>query len=254
LWLEFCVMAQVPEWKATKGLNMAIEQKFTDLPQASNANLTDIICAVQNYVDPNNLGLSVQLTLNQILQLVQSSTILYNAGNPNGQVAGTTYMLCWDTVNKILWVCTISGTALTALWTKSIQLTAGTGITITQNGDDIEIASSNVLANFIEVPGTSQQMAVDTTYQPINVSPTTLTLPATADLGQIVRVTGWGTGGWIIAQNLGQQIIVGNTQTTVGVSGSVSSTNRYDGIELVCTDINVTWQAVVAPQGMLNIV
>ena len=233
---------------------MAIEQKFTELPQASSANLTDIICAVQNYVDPNNLGLSVQMTLSQVLQLVQSSTILYNAGNPNGQVAGTTYVLCWDTVNNILWVCTASGTSLTALWTKSIQLTAGAGITITQNGDDIEIASSNVLANFIEVAGTSQQMAVDTTYQPINVSPTTLTLPATADLGQIVRVTGWGAGGWTIAQNAGQQILVGNIASTLGVGGSVSSTNRYDGIELVCTDINMTWQTVVSPQGMLNIV
>jgi hypothetical protein len=73
--------------------------------------MTDIICAVQGASLPNVLGLSVQETLQQVYNLFQSNIILFYAGNPNGFVAGTTYQLCWDTVDQILYVCTTSGTA-----------------------------------------------------------------------------------------------------------------------------------------------
>lgn len=231
-----------------------IEQMFTQLPTVSNSTMDDIICAVQGYVSPSTLGLSTQQTLSQVFALFKSNLVLFNSGNPNGAVAGETYQLCWDSVNNILWVCTTSGTSSTAVWTKSIQLTAGAGITITQSGDNIEIASSAVTSNFVSVITTSQQMADNTTYQSANANLVTLTLPATAALGDSVRVTGFGAGGWTIAQNAGQQIIIGNVSSTIGVGGSVSSTNRYDGIELVCTVANTTWQSIMAPQGMLTII
>lgn len=119
-----------------------IEQMFTQLPTVSNSTMDDIICAVQGYVSPSTLGLSTQQTLSQVFALFKSNLVLFNSGNPNGAVAGETYQLCWDSVNNILWVCTTSGTSSTAVWTKSIQLTAGSGIIITQSGDNIEIASS----------------------------------------------------------------------------------------------------------------
>lgn len=231
-----------------------IEQMFTQLPTVSNSTMDDIICAVQGYVSPSTLGLSTQQTLSQVFALFKSNLVLFNSGNPNGAVAGETYQLCWDSVNNILWVCTTSGTSSTAVWTKSIQLTAGAGITITQSGDNIEIASSAVTSNFVSVITTSQQMVDNTTYQSANANLVTLTLPATAALGDSVRVTGFGAGGWTIAQNAGQQIIIGNVSSTIGVGGSVSSTNRYDGIELVCTVANTTWQSIMAPQGMLTII
>lgn len=231
-----------------------IEQMFTQLPTVSNSTMDDIICAVQGYVSPSTLGLSTQQTLSQVFALFKSNLVLFNSGNPNGAVAGETYQLCWDSVNNILWVCTTSGTSSTAVWTKSIQLTAGAGIAITQSGDNIEIASSAVTSNFVSVITTSQQMVDNTTYQSANAGLVTLTLPATAALGDSVRVTGFGAGGWTIAQNAGQQIIIGNVSSTIGVGGSVSSTNRYDGIELVCTVANTTWQSIMAPQGMLTII
>src|SRR5258706_4972595 len=121
---------------------MATNERFTELPLASNANLTDIICAVQGYSSPSALGTSTQQTLQQIYTLFQGNVILFNAGNPNGAVAGTTYQLCWDTTNHILYVCTTTGTSSSAIWMKSIELTAGTGITITQSGNIIQIAAS----------------------------------------------------------------------------------------------------------------
>ena len=38
-----------------------------------------------------------------------------------------------------------------------------------------------------------------------------------------------------IAQNDGEAIHFGNVDTTVGVGGSISSTEQYDSIELLCT-------------------
>src|SRR5690242_1893061 len=98
---------------------MATEQMFTSLPTVSTANMSDIICAVQGFVNPSNPGLSVQETLQQVYNLFQSNIILFNAGNPNGAVAGSTYQFCWDTTNSILYICTATGTSSTATWTRA---------------------------------------------------------------------------------------------------------------------------------------
>lgn len=54
------------------------------------------------------------------------------AGNPNGNVAGNagtsislTNSMLWDTTNKILWLCTTSGTASTAVWTQIASTSTG---------------------------------------------------------------------------------------------------------------------------------
>lgn len=98
---------------------MSIEQMFTELPTVSNSLMSDIICAVQGYVSPSALGLSTQQTLSQVFSLFQSNIILFNAGNPNGSVAGSTYQFCWDTTNSTLYICTVSGTASTAVWIRA---------------------------------------------------------------------------------------------------------------------------------------
>lgn len=233
---------------------MAIEEMFTSLPTVTASTMEDIICAVQGYTNPSNLGLSTQQTLQQIYNLFQSNIILFNAGDPNGAVAGTTYTLCWDTVDNMLWICTTSGTSLTAVWTKTIQLTAGSGVTIVQSGATITISSTSPFANIVVVTSASQAMVSNTTYQVNFASLCTLTLPTTSNLGDIIKITGLGAGGWSIAQNAGQNIQMGNVSSTVGVGGSVSSSNRYDGIELFCSVANTTWQTITSPQGMLSIV
>lgn len=91
-------------------------EKITELPQASSAGLTDIIYAVQGYVDPSVLGTSVQMTLSQVQTLVSSGLVQNYAGDPNGNLAGTQYGLCWDTTNNKMYVCTTSGIASVAVW------------------------------------------------------------------------------------------------------------------------------------------
>ena len=100
-------------------MTIPVTEMFTQLPQASNANMNDIIAAVQGYLNPSTLGSLNQETLQQVFDLFQSNIVIAYPGNPNGHVAGKTYQLLWDNVDGILWVNTLSGDASTAVWKQS---------------------------------------------------------------------------------------------------------------------------------------
>ena len=57
------------------------------------------------------------------------------------------------------------------------------------------------------VTGTAQNAAVNTGYLVTNAAPVTVTLPAIANTGDIVRVTGVGAGGWALVPNTGQSVV-----------------------------------------------
>jgi hypothetical protein len=57
------------------------------------------------------------------------------------------------------------------------------------------------------VAGTAQQAAPNTGYVATDANLTTITLPASPNIGDTVRVSGAGAGGWKIAQNAGQSIL-----------------------------------------------
>lgn len=98
-----------------------------------------------------------------------------------------------------------------------------------------------------EVTGTSQAAAINNGYITNNASLVTVTLPDTAALGSVVRVTGKGAGGWKIAQNASEQIIWneggvdGVNETTIGTGGYIQSNDDYDSVELICITANTTW-------------
>jgi hypothetical protein len=133
-------------------------------------------------------------------------------------------------------------------------LTAGTGVSITNAAGSITISSTGSGYTWTEVTGTSQAMAINNAYIANNAALVTLTLPATAAVGSSQMVQGKGAGGWRIAQNSGQTIRFGNASTTTGVGGSLSSTNRYDSIELVCITANTEWAVLTGPQGIIDLV
>ncbi len=250
-------------------------ERITDLPEVVNSDPSDIIYAVQGYVSPSNPGLSVQQTLQQVLNLSLSNTILNNAGDPNGSVAGKTYQLCQDTTNDILYICTTTGSASTAVWKTVVgnmtngqlligstgnspvraTLTAGDNIIITNSAGGITIAAAGTAGfGWTEVTGTSQAMAVNTGYVANNGSLVTLSLPTTSAFGDVVAVTGKGAGGFSITQGSGQQIHLGSSATTLGAGGSLSSTNQWDSIKLVCIVANTIWTTDGAPQGIITVV
>jgi hypothetical protein len=101
--------------------------------------------------------------------------------------------------------------------------------------------------------GAAVAAAVDSGYINTNVGLTTVTLPATAALGTVIEIMGESAAGWTIAQNAGQSIQFGNLSTTVGVGGSLASTNRWDTVKIVCRVADTTW-SVTSNVGVLNVV
>lgn len=243
-------------------------EKVTQLPAVSAATLSDIIYAVQ-------AGISSQETLQQVFNLFVNGNVLINAGNPNGTLAGTANQFCWDTTHLILWLCTTTGSSSTAVWQlvsgqgltngqlligssgtipSKTTLTAGTNISITNGAGSITIASSGAGGfSWTDVSGTSQAMSPFNGYVADNSGLVTLTLPVTAAFGSTLVIVGKGSGGWLIAQNSGQNIVLGSSTTTTGATGSLASTNAHDSISLVCTVANTTWTQVGAPQGNLTV-
>lgn len=108
----------------------------------------------------------------------------------------------------------------------------------------------------VNVTTNSQAMSVNTCY--INNNPVagscTMTLPATAALGDIIEITGVSANRWVIAQNAGQVIHFNGTDTTVGVGGSISSNQRYDCIKLRCSTANTNWVVVRSEGAVFTIV
>jgi len=132
-------------------------------------------------------------------------------------------------------------------------LTAGAGISITNEANSITIANTSAGFTWNNVTGTSQAMEVENGYLSNNAALVTLTLPTTADQFSRIRVVGLGAGGWLVAQNAGQTIHFDSVSTTVGTGGSLASVNQYDVIELLCVVENTTW-SVVSSVGNITIV
>jgi hypothetical protein len=135
-------------------------------------------------------------------------------------------------------------------------LTAGTGISITNGTGSITITSTLApgVLPWVHAAGPTQAMAIDTGYTAEDAgAAVAFTLPATAVYGAVIRVAGVEAGGWTIAQNAGQSINFGNLTTTIGVAGSLASTNQFDAVELLCVVANTTFN-VLSSIGNITVV
>jgi hypothetical protein len=132
-------------------------------------------------------------------------------------------------------------------------ITAGAGISVTNGAASITIASTGAGYTWNDITGTSATMVVQNAYVSDNAGLVTLTLPTTAAFGSTILVVGKGAGGWTVAQNSGQSITAGSSTTTSGATGSLSSTNAKDFIQLACTTANTGW-TVIGMQGNITVV
>lgn len=132
-------------------------------------------------------------------------------------------------------------------------LTAGTGVSITNGAGSITINASGAGLSWTDVTGTTQTIAVNNGYTANNAGLVTLTLPATAAYGTVMAVVGKGAGGWLLAQNSGQTVHFGSSNTTTGAGGSLASTNRYDIVFILCTIANTDF-TVISSVGNLTVV
>lgn len=103
------------------------------------------------------------------------------------------------------------------------------------------------------VATSSTIMASNNGYINNSASLITYTLPTTAAVGDIIRIAGYGSGLWAIAQNAGQVINFGDLDTTTGTGGSLAATNKGDSFEMVCVVANTSF-VVISAIGNITIV
>lgn len=126
----------------------------------------------------------------------------------------------------------------------------GAGSTTTSAaGDTVTILSSGggISWNEITVVGPTG-MSVDNGYVANIASPSRveLTLPLTSAFGSVIEIVGKGTGGWQINQNAGQSIIEVSVSTTVGVAGTIQSSEAGGSIRIVCITADTVWRVIAS--------
>lgn len=196
---------------------------LTDRSELTDVALNDWlhVVDVSNTTD-NAAGSSRKITIQNALKFAPLITSGSGAPATTPSKVGNVYI---DTTAPAFYYA--KGTASSADW---VSLSGGGG-----GGAGITWA---------EVTGTTQAAAVNYGYIANNASRVTITLPDTAPLGSIVEIVGKGAGGWKIAQNAGETVYMGVSQTTAGVSGYIQSTLSRDVIRLVCITANTEWNAI----------
>jgi hypothetical protein len=143
---------------------------------------------------------------------------------------------------------TNSGTATPAL--NILNVVGASGTLTSGSGNTITIISTGVIWQVI---GASQSLLVNNGYICRTGGTLSLLLPSTSIVGDIIEVTLDGSASFTIAQNGGQSIRFGTFSTTVGVGGSLISTNQGDSIKIVCSTANLKWN-VLSSEGNLTVV
>lgn len=115
--------------------------------------------------------------------------------------------------------------------------TAGSGSTITINGVGGGYETTVVTA---DTPA-----AVNRGYI-TNKAGTScvITLPATAAVGDSIRISGLGATGWTVTANTGQTISM--NATTSASAGTAVNTSRYQTIEVMCIVANTQWEILTS--------
>lgn len=129
---------------------------------------------------------------------------------------------------------TPSGNTFAVLGAGTVS-TGGSGATLT-------ITGSGGGFTWNAVAGTSQNAAVNNGYITQNAGQTTVNLPGTCAVGDVIRVAGSGAAGWIIDAPAGDTINVGSSVTSSG--GTVTSTDDKDAIELLCITADSVWTTI----------
>lgn len=119
-------------------------------------------------------------------------------------------------------------------------ITAGTGISVTNGSGTITIAAATSGMTWTTVSGTTQAASVNNGYVANNAGAVTVTLPATAAVGDEVAVEGLGAGGWVLTANTGQTIKIGSATTSS--AGSLTSAAATDNVYVTCIVANTTWR------------
>lgn len=198
-------------------------------------------------------GSSACITYNSTANTLLSTCVLDSSNNPAiaGNSAGTLTMggLTFVTNKNISALVTKAGAAgffasnLTAHGVVLGEGNACLGVTAAgltgqvlagNTGADPSFQTLPTAMTWTDVTSATQTLAVNNGYITDRGAGVTYTLPATASLGNVLKVDG-KLGLTTIAQNATQAIRMGSSLSTTGVGGSVVGTNVGDCITLRCT-------------------
>lgn len=168
-------------------------------------------------------------------------------------VADTVWTLVRKTTTTGIWIGNTAGPA------QITQITPDFGLPIVPVANNVNLFgdpatgtfTTSTAADTITISASFPiwiQALVDTTMLPNRGyftaagAPLLLTLPLLADIGTVIYIEGAFVGGWSIVQNAGQQIVFDSAIfSTAGIGGSVSSSDGFDGIQLLCTVADTIW-------------
>jgi len=131
-------------------------------------------------------------------------------------------------------------------------LSAGVGIAITNGAGSISIGTAGGTALSWTSISASRTLTTNSGFV-VASGAVSLALPTVSSVGDVIVVLLDSGTSWTITQAIGQIIRLGASQTTLGISGSLSSSALGDSIELVCTQANTRWVSY-ATQGNITIV
>jgi len=125
-----------------------------------------------------------------------------------------------------------------------VSLVGSGGITVTGSpgSNTLTISSTTITWNVITDP--TATMVVNQGYIANNGAGVTLTLPATASVGDEIKIALINAAGVTIAQNAGQTIHWLGKDTTTGVGGSLASSENYDSLTMLCTTTDTDWVVI----------
>lgn len=147
-----------------------------------------------------------------------------------------------DIPNKFV---TNSGTSIPT--SNTLKILGGTNTATVSSGNTVTINTTVTGLGVTWVESTTDTVQLVNNYGYINKcvsSATVYTLPATSAVGDIICVVGYSSLGWGIAQNAGQKIYYGDSETTTGTSGGIVSTKKHDFITLLCVVANTKYQVI----------
>lgn len=121
-------------------------------------------------------------------------------------------------------------------------LTAGAGISITNAAGSITVAAIGDGVTW-SVIAADQPAVVNEGYFCNKAGTLALSLPAVSAIGDTIMVANINTANGIsFTQGAGQRIFIGDTSTTLGGGGSLTSTKIGDSLTIVCRAVNTLWQ------------
>jgi len=176
----------------------------------------------------NTMALEVQIS--QALAAADATKIgLSNFSTAGFAVAATGFVTLVTSVAQLFTANT--GTATPS--SNNLNVLGGGGIQTAGSGATLTIAVSGGGFTWTDAVNATYTLAVQNGYVTDRGGGVTYTLPATAALGDTIKIVG-KLGLATITPNANQQILMGSLSGAVGATGTAVSTNVGDCIELIC--------------------